>query len=116
MYPCAACVTREAGRGSLLLLKKPTSPASPKVNITGEDSGARLRHARGIPAVPGIVIICAGCSRASVFVGVEGGTQHGSSAVVACALSYFAERAIVRFVRIPIYTVDGGPCRNGIPR
>ena len=80
------------GGGSLLLLEKPTSPARPVVISTCEDGRAMTRHARRIPAVPGVVVIGVSCNIAREVDERETATQ-GSIAVV--AFGHSAERASV---------------------
>ena len=59
------------GRECLRLLEEPTSPAGPMVIPASEDSRAVARHARGIPAVPGVAVVSVGCSNASASGGVS---------------------------------------------
>ena len=88
MHPCIACKVEEGEegrkggrRGCLRLLEEPTSPAGAMVVPTGEDSRAVARHARGISAVPAVVVISIRCSSARTSAGAT--AEPGSMAVVA---------------------------------
>ena len=51
------------------------------VSPAGKDSRAAVRHARSIPAVPGVAVVSVGCSSASASGGVS--AEKRSVAVVA---------------------------------